>query len=149
MKTISDFTKNDYLHLRFPPGFDHKILDKLPETSGVYYMHNVAGDVIYVGKSTNIRKRILSHFNNKGTKKGIELRNAIHDISFEETGNELIALLLESEEIKKLQPIFNRLQRKTIFNHGILPISMRMAILSCRLPESMLKRTADNGNITR
>ena len=119
MKTISDFTKNDYLHLRFPPGFDHKILDKLPETSGVYYMHNVAGDVIYVGKSTNIRKRILSHFNNKGTKKGIELRNAIHDISFEETGNELIALLLESEEIKKLQPIFNRLQRKTIFNHGI------------------------------
>ncbi|MFN8165234.1 MAG: exonuclease domain-containing protein [Bacteroidia bacterium] len=113
------FIKNDYLHLRFPPGFDYRKLDSIPETPGVYYMHDDDGNIIYVGKSTNIRKRLLSHFANKQSKKAIELRNAIRDISFEETGNELIALLLESDEIKKYQPLFNRLQRKTTFNHGI------------------------------
>lgn len=118
-KVINNFTKNDYIHLRFPPGFDHKKLDKIPETPGVYYLHNIDGSIIYIGKSTNIRKRILTHFANKQTKKALEMRNAICDISFEETGNELIALLLESEEIKKHQPLFNRAQRRTIFNYGI------------------------------
>lgn len=118
-ETVNAFTKNDYLHLRFPPGFDHKILDNVSEKPGVYYFHNSAGDIIYVGKSLNIRKRILSHFANKQSKKAIELRNSIADISFEETGNELIALLLESEEIKKIQPVFNRMQRRTVFNYGI------------------------------
>ena len=117
--TINNFTKNDYLHLRFPPDFDHKVLDKVPETPGIYYFHNMDGSIIYIGKSLNIRKRILSHFANKQTKKAIELRNAIKEISFEETGNELIALLLESEEIKNHQPFFNRVQKRTTFNYGI------------------------------
>ncbi|HQV99163.1 MAG TPA: exonuclease domain-containing protein [Bacteroidia bacterium] len=116
---IKTFTKNDYLHLRFPVGFDHKILDNIPEKPGVYYFHNEDGTTVYVGKSNNIRKRVLSHFSNKQSKKAIELRNSIKDISFEETGNELIALLLESEEIKKIQPVFNRMQKRTTFNYGI------------------------------
>ncbi|MFZ7113835.1 MAG: exonuclease domain-containing protein [Bacteroidota bacterium] len=118
-EVIRNFTKNDYLNLRFPVGFDHKILDSIPERPGVYYFHNQDGTVIYIGKSNNIRKRVLSHFANKQTKKAIELRNNIRDITFEETGNELIALLLESEEIKTNQPLFNRSQRRTIFNYGI------------------------------
>ncbi len=118
-EVIKNFTKNDYLNLRFPVGFDHKILDNIPERPGVYYFHNQDGTTVYIGKSNNIRKRILSHFANKQSKKAIELRNSIKDISFEETGNELIALLLESEEIKKIQPIFNRMLRRTVFNYGI------------------------------
>jgi DNA polymerase-3 subunit epsilon len=47
------------------------------------------------------------------------MRNAIHDVSFEATGNELIALLFESDEIKKYQPFFNRAQRQSFFNYGI------------------------------
>ena len=111
--------KNDYLNLRFPPEFDRTILDKLPEHPGVYYLYNVDGTLIYIGKSNNIRKRILSHFSNKQSRKAIELRNAIRDISFESTGSELIALLPESDEIKKKQPLFNRAQRHTFFNFGI------------------------------
>lgn len=118
-KIVDQHIKNDYVHLRFPPEFDRSILDKLPEKAGVYYLHNQDGTVIYVGKSNSIRKRILSHFSNKQTRKAIELRNAIRDITFEQTGNELIALLLESEEIKRLQPYFNRTQKRTSFNYGI------------------------------
>ncbi|MFM7216604.1 MAG: exonuclease domain-containing protein, partial [Bacteroidota bacterium] len=112
--------RNDHVHLRFPPEFDQRIIDRLPERHGVYYFHNEDGSVIYVGKSNNIRKRVLSHFANKQGRKAIELRNAIRDITFEVTGNELIALLLESDEIKRLQPLFNRAQRRTLFNYGVL-----------------------------
>ena len=118
-EVINKFTKNDYLNLRFPVGFDYKILDSIPERPGVYYFHNQGGSVVYIGKSTNLRKRVLSHFANKQTKKAIELRNSIKDISFEETGNELIALLLESEEIKIIQPAFNRKQKRITYSYGI------------------------------
>jgi DNA polymerase-3 subunit epsilon len=117
---IGQSIKSDYLNLRFPPDFNRTIIDKLPEESGVYYFHNEDGSIIYIGKSNNIRKRILSHFANKQSKKAIELRNAIRDISFEKTGNELVALLLESDEIKTHQPLFNRAQRRTLFTYGIL-----------------------------
>jgi len=59
------------------------------------------------------------HFNNKQTRKAIEMRSAIRDISFEVTGNELVALLLESEEIKQLQPVYNRSQKNSYYNYGI------------------------------
>ncbi len=117
---IERSVRNDHLNLRYPPDFDRSIVHTLPEDTGVYYLHNEDGSIIYIGKSNNIRKRILSHFANKQTKKAIELRNNIRDISFEITGNELVALLLESDEIKRHQPIFNRLQRKTLFNFGII-----------------------------
>lgn len=59
------------------------------------------------------------HFANKQTRKAIEMRNTIRDISFEVTGNELVALLLESEEIKTNQPVFNRSQKNSYYNYGI------------------------------
>lgn len=116
---MGTYLKNDYAHLRFPPGIDKKIIDSLPEEAGVYYLHNEDGTIIYIGKSTNIKKRILTHFSNKQTRRSLELRNSISDVSYEITGSELIALLLESEEIKLRQPLYNRAQRKMIFNYGI------------------------------
>jgi DNA polymerase-3 subunit epsilon len=118
-ENFSDQIQNDFVNLRFPPGFDKTIIDKLPETHGVYYLHDMTGKIIYIGKSNNIRQRILSHFRNKLSRKAIELRNNICDITFEETGNELIALLLESEEIKKNQPFFNHAQKRTVKNFNI------------------------------
>jgi len=117
--SISKSVKNDYLNVRFPESFDRKLIDKLPEVPGVYYLHNEDGTVVYIGKSNNIRKRVITHFANKGTHKAIEMRNVIRDVTFEVTGNELIALLLESDEIKKYQPVFNRALRRSLFNYGI------------------------------
>jgi DNA polymerase-3 subunit epsilon len=90
----------------------------LPEECGVYYFHNVEGDVIYVGKSINIQKRIAEHFQDKTQKAGL-LQTHAHDISYELTGSELLALLLESHEIKRLHPMINRAQRNRQFPYGI------------------------------
>ena len=89
-----------------------------PEGGGVYYFHNKEGDVIYTGKSINIKKRLLDHFANK-TKKAIRMIQSVHDITYQLTGSELVALLYESHEIKKLKPIHNRAQRRTKYPIGV------------------------------
>ncbi|MEZ4917537.1 MAG: exonuclease domain-containing protein [Saprospiraceae bacterium] len=85
-------------------------LHQLPETCGVYYLHDGHGQVIYVGKSLNIRKRMFEHFADQ-TPKGDKMRKGVADISYVETGSELLALLLESSEIKRYQPAINRALR--------------------------------------
>lgn len=101
------------------PDFDKKILDKLPEKVGVYYFFDENQKLIYIGKSKNIRSRVLQHLNNNSTKKAIEMRGKITDVDFEVTGSELVALLYESSEIKKHMPLYNRSQRRTSFHHGL------------------------------
>ena len=101
------------------PGLDKSILDNIPEKTGIYYFYDDKQNLIYVGKSRNIKGRVLQHFNNNSTKKAIEMKNKIADISYEITGSELVALLLESFEIKKNLPLYNRSQRRTSFHFGI------------------------------
>jgi DNA polymerase-3 subunit epsilon len=79
---------------------------------GVYYFYDTDGTVIYVGKSTDIKKRVQQHFKSQKTKKAIRLHQAIAHLDYEITGNELIALLLESTEIKKLKPTYNTAQKR-------------------------------------
>lgn len=101
------------------PALDPSILDKLPEETGVYYLYDQAGKLIYIGKSKSIRQRVMSHLSNNSTRRAMEMRDSIADISWDETGSELIALLKESEEIKQNKPLYNRAQRRTGFQWGI------------------------------
>lgn len=94
------------------------IIEALPSATGVYYMHNAKGEIIYIGKSKNIKKRVNQHFtgtNNKSKK----IQKQVATVTFERTGSELVALLKESEEIKRKKPIYNRAQRKTIFQYAM------------------------------
>lgn len=95
------------------------LVDGLPKKAGVYYFYDKRDELIYVGKSVNIHDRVLSHLNNNLHKKAIEMKSAIANVKYEVTGSELIALLLESDEIKKNQPLYNRAQRRTFFNYGL------------------------------
>ncbi|WP_430810058.1 MULTISPECIES: exonuclease domain-containing protein [unclassified Carboxylicivirga] len=89
---------------------DH--IKTLPAQTGVYYIHNDKDELIYIGKSNNIRNRIITHLGNPRTKKGIEMKQNAAVISCCITGSELIALLKESEEIKQDKPRYNRAQRR-------------------------------------
>ena len=95
---------------KLPPNITLERLHAVPEACGIYYFHDSAGHVIYVGKSLNIRKRLFEHFADQ-TAKGEKIRVGVADISWEVTGSELVALLHESAEIKRLQPAVNRAQR--------------------------------------
>ena len=93
----------------------YSIIESVTSKTGVYYIHNEEGKIIYSGKSKNIKKRINQHFTGVD-KKSIKIQSQVFKVTFEETGSELIALLKESEEIKIHKPIFNRAQRKNLFN---------------------------------
>ena len=95
-----------------------QILNRLPEECGVYYYLGKDNNVLYVGKSTNMRSRALQHFNSKEPK-ARRWQNELYDVDFVKTGSELIALLLESEEIKKHKPFYNRARKKSTFTHAI------------------------------
>ena len=94
-------------------------LHNLPVETGIYYFYNDDKELIYIGKSTNIHSRVMSHLSNNSTKKALEMKDQLTDIDFEITGSELIALLLESDEIKKHKPVYNSLQRRSVFNFGL------------------------------
>ncbi len=94
-------------------------IESLPEECGTYYFYDENKQLIYIGKSKDIRHRVLSHLGNTTTKKGLEMKKRIHSISFELTGSELVALLKESGEIKQQKPIFNRAQKRSTFYWGL------------------------------
>lgn len=96
-----------------------ELIMDLPEETGVYYFYNDKNDLIYIGKSKNIKNRVVSHFGNNGSKRSVEMKDQIADIGYETTGSELIALLKESEEIKIHKPLFNRKQRRTPISYGL------------------------------
>ncbi|WP_118951548.1 exonuclease domain-containing protein [Taibaiella helva] len=95
-----------------PPNLPKEDFEALPQCPGVYYFRDRTGKVIYVGKATNIRKRVSSHFtgHNPNPQRQHFLRN-IYSIRYERCGTELFALLLEAVEIKRLWPAFNRAQK--------------------------------------
>ena len=94
------------------------IIESLTHETGIYYIHNESGDIIYIGKSKNIKSRINQHFIGQNPKsKKIQLE--VSAVSYEKTGSELLALLKESSEIKHHKPKFNRALRRTIFTHGL------------------------------
>lgn len=98
---------------------DPKVIKNLPREAGVYYFYNDTEELIYVGKSKNIHDRVLSHLSNNTSKRAIEMRNRITSVGYERTGNELVALLLESNEIKERTPHYNRAQRRKSFLWGL------------------------------
>ncbi len=114
---IAKAVKRNSREATLPPNLPTEVFNKIPEETGVYYMHDSKGKVIYVGKAIDIKKRMLSHFT--GTGKRLSFLDQIHDITWTLTGSELVALLLESDEIKKLYPLYNQQQKRTRGNFGL------------------------------
>ena len=111
-----------------PPSLAKSDYEKLPTAPGIYYFKNDKGKIIYVGKAINIKKRVLSHFYNKAAKE-VQMCRETADIDFELSGNNLVALLMESAAIKHHFPVHNRAQKRTIQQYGIFCYEDRNGIL--------------------
>ncbi len=128
----------DFIKLEVQKGIAPKLLDivsSLPSKTGVYYIHNEKGNLIYIGKSRNIKKRINQHFTGT-TNKCKKIQAEVYTVTYEETGSELIALLKESEEIKVNKPIYNRAQRKSIFQLALYAEKDEKGYLNLKLQKA-------------
>lgn len=111
--------KPDLPDVKIPPNLPPDQLKDLPEEVGVYYFHDTDGNIIYIGKSVDIRKRVLQHFNPGEKRKWAELWKKVHSLSYSFTGSELVALLLETAEIKLHQPPLNQANKRPHFPYAI------------------------------
>lgn len=97
-----------------PSSIDPAFFDTIPENPGVYIFYGEGGSVLYIGKSINIRDRVLSHFSNDHlSRTDMKISQEVKSIEFIETAGELGALLLESTLIKEQKPLYNRLLRES------------------------------------
>lgn len=104
--------KNE-LHLGISPKlFD--ILQSIPTAVGIFYIHDDKGNIIFIGKSNNIRKKLNTIFT-ADSKIAKRIQKEVYTVTYEETGNELIALLKEREELLHNKPVLNQMQRKSPF----------------------------------
>ena len=113
---VKNMMINSFLNPRsrqatLPPMLSKEVVDGLPESFGVYYFRNEKDEIIYVGKANNIKQRVVSHFYDKA-KKEITMCLETANVTFTQTGSELLALLLESAEIRHHYPKYNRSQRR-------------------------------------
>ena len=112
---VNSSLKRNSKEAMLPPHLPREVYEALPEKTGVYYFHDTGGRIIYVGKAINIRSRIYSHFTGKGAR--LAFINSIANITYKICGSELIALLLESDEIKRIYPQYNQAQKRDRGNY--------------------------------
>lgn len=96
-----------------PPHISEAMIEDLPECPGVYLFYGDNDMPLYIGKSTNIRSRVLSHFSDdhRSTKE-LRISQQLKRIEWRETAGDLGALLLEARLIKEMQPIMNQRLRR-------------------------------------
>jgi DNA polymerase III subunit epsilon len=120
MTHIDQMLKRSSAEHWLPLNLDKQFIEKLPSKPGVYYFHNNKGKIIYVGKAINLKKRVSSHFTHNDTdlKRQHFIRN-IYKVSYKECATELEAIVLESTEIKRLWPRYNKSQKQPLVKYAL------------------------------
>ena len=125
-KEIDKMIKKTAPDQRLPPNLPKEDFEQLPEKPGVYYFYDEHHKVIYIGKAVNLKKRVASHFTgHKITPQRQNFLREIYAITFELCGTELMALLLECTEIKKLWPIHNKALKRFEPKFGLFEYEAR------------------------
>lgn len=117
---IDQMLKRSSAEQWLPLNLDKPVIDRLPSKPGVYYFHNSKDKIIYVGKAINLKKRVSSHFTlNDPDPKRQNFIRSIYKVSYKQCATELEAIVLESTEIKRLWPRYNRSQKQPLIRYAL------------------------------
>ena len=89
------------------------LIDETPAIQGVFYIHNINGKVIYLGKGKNIKREVNKLFL-KGTKRALKIQERVEKISFDKTGNDLFTSLKYNLQLDVLSPKFNSKEQQKL-----------------------------------
>ena len=126
-KVFSDFLKKSSKEATLPSHLPTAVFNKLPNSAGIYYFKNKKGEIIYIGKAKDIKKRVLSHFYSKA-QKSLDLCRNTANIDFELSGSELIALLMEDAAIKQHYPEYNVISKRAPKAYAIFIYEDRLVL---------------------
>ncbi|WP_418262668.1 exonuclease domain-containing protein [Flavobacterium faecale] len=137
-KDIEKTIVKDFIKLEIEKGISPKlqdIINKIPAKTGVFYIHNQAGNIIHIGRSRNIKKRVNQIFTGI-TKTAKKIQKDVYEVTYEETGNELISILKEAEAIKINRPVHNRIPRKHSLPWSVYTEKDRNGYLNLKLQKT-------------
>ena len=122
-----------------------KILDRIPEKHGLFYVHSPEGNIIYIGRGTNIKQEVNKLFL-KSTKKNNKIIDRLFDITYDETGNPLLTRLKYHLELARLKPKYNTIRKRKngfkSFNHDNMVL-----IDKGRIPEENMAILIEKNNV--
>ncbi|MDX1327682.1 MAG: exonuclease domain-containing protein, partial [Arenibacter sp.] len=113
---VKNVLRNESLGELSPRQLD--IVESLPSSIGVFYMHNKDREIILLGRSSDIKKRINQYFTNSGTR-ARKIQKETKKVTYERTGNELAAMLRENSELVRNKPKYNASYKRRLFSHAI------------------------------
>lgn len=141
---IEAFLKKTSKETILPPNLNKAEFEALPANAGVYYFLDRKGKIVYVGKAKNLKKRVNSHFSNNSTSAQKQnFMREIYHIRFTVCANETEALALETKEIQKLWPKFNRAQKRYVPLFGIVHYYDQPGFKRLALQKLKSKRESD------
>ena len=91
-----------------PAGLPEDLFDELPESAGVYVFYGERNRALYVGRSANVRSRVIAHLSEGRVARDVSLRKEVKRVDFFETVGELGAYVREAGLVKALAPVYNR-----------------------------------------
>lgn len=92
-----------------PANLPESVVEDIPECPGVYLFYGDNDMPLYVGRSSNIRSRVLAHFSgDHRSSRELRISQQLKRIEWRESAGELGALLLEARLVKEMQPIHNQ-----------------------------------------
>ncbi len=128
--------RTDWQPEAIPFVYPHRLREEaedVPATPGVYFFYGDSDSMpLYIGKSVNLRARLLSHFRNTDEAK---LLRQTRYIRYQQTAGEIGALLLEAQLIKQLKPLFNKRLRKTRLLHTLKLTEQGVSVISLTAQE--------------
>lgn len=121
---VAEMIKKTMKKPSLPLNLPQTDLDNLPEKPGVYMFYGEDGAPLYIGKSVNIRNRVLSHFSaDIHSPTEMKISQQIKSIETITTAGELGALFLESKLIKERLPLYNKMSR---IKHELIAIRTKL-----------------------
>ncbi|NER16709.1 exonuclease domain-containing protein [Spongiivirga citrea] len=126
-EVFASSVKGNSREATLPPLLPKSTLTKIPNSPGIYYFKNAEGTIIYVGKAKKLKNRVLQHFYDRSDKEVRMCREIAH-IDFELAGSELLALLMESAEIKQRFPKYNSSQKHNAMRYGLFEYENRNGV---------------------
>jgi DNA polymerase-3 subunit epsilon len=107
--TLAAAVRSARTAVKLPKQLPEGLADELPEGPGVYRFHGVDRALLFVGKGSCLRSAVLAHFaEERSGQRERKLKENVRGIEWVETAGELGAVLRELEDIKDLEPLYNR-----------------------------------------
>lgn len=121
------------------------ILDSLPEKEGVFYVHNEDGRVIFIGRGKNIKLEVNKLFL-KNTRRAQKINKRVADVSYEETGNQLLTRLKYYTELDVVKPKYNLIRKRRLTDKNFMHDHL-LIINNGRVPEENSVVMVENNEV--